>query len=109
MTRRAKWNEREFDFLANVNKPLWIAFVVLVWYAHELFRSIISSSPYNVIWANFVKDPCWADPEFLVDTSAAIRSVCISVCACLRVCFPSDSMWRRFIKCGTYIGVSVGL
>lgn len=73
--RRAKWNEREFDFLANVNKPLWIFFIVLVWYAHDLFQSIVNSSPYNVIWANFLKDPCWSDPEFLISTSAAIRLV----------------------------------
>lgn len=70
---RAKWNHRIFDCLANVNKPLWIAFIVIAWYAHELFQSIVNSSLYNVIWGNFLQDPCWADPDFLVNTSLVIR------------------------------------
>ncbi|CAN0428758.1 unnamed protein product, partial [Ascophyllum nodosum] len=70
---QARWKHRVVDCLANVNKPMWIAFVVLVWYAHEFFQSIISSSLYNIIWANFPKDPCWADPKFLTNTSVVIR------------------------------------
>ncbi|CAN0467978.1 unnamed protein product, partial [Ascophyllum nodosum] len=52
---------------------MWIAFVVLVWYAHEFFQSIISSSLYNITWAKLPKDPCWAYPKFLTNTSVVIR------------------------------------
>lgn len=76
---RAKWNQRIFDLLGNVNKPLWIMLIVLIWYAHEAFQSLINSSLYHVIWANFVKDPCWADPEFLVNTSRVISLTCVEI------------------------------
>eukprot|EP00903_Cladosiphon_okamuranus_P020047 g18414.t1 len=75
----AKWNQRIFDCLANVNKPLWIAFIVIAWYTHELFQSIVNSSLYKVIWGNFLKDPCWADPDFLVNTSLVIRDTCTDI------------------------------
>ncbi|CAM9298163.1 unnamed protein product, partial [Hapterophycus canaliculatus] len=75
----AKWNQRIFDFLANVNKPLWITLIVLVWYGHELFESVINSSLYKVIWQNFLQDPCWADPDFLVNTSVVIRDTCTDI------------------------------
>ncbi|CAM9499525.1 unnamed protein product [Scytosiphon promiscuus] len=75
----AKWNQRIFDFLANVNKPLWITLIVLVWYGHEFFQSVINSSLYQVIWANFLQDPCWADPDFLVNTSVVISDTCTDI------------------------------
>ncbi|CAM9625550.1 unnamed protein product [Ectocarpus sp. 6 AP-2014] len=75
----AKWNVRIFEVLSNVNKPMWIALIVLVWYGHELFQSIINSSLYNIIWSNFLQDPCWADPEFLVNTSMVISETCTEI------------------------------
>lgn len=70
---RAKWNQKVFDFLGNVNKPVWITIIVLVWYGQELFESVISSSLYKGLWGNFLKDPCWGDAEFLANTSVTIR------------------------------------
>ncbi|CAM9552656.1 unnamed protein product, partial [Ectocarpus sp. 13 AM-2016] len=75
----AKWNVRIFEVLSTVNKPMWIALIVLVWYGHELFQSIIKSSLYNIIWSNFLQDPCWADPEFLVNTSMVISETCTEI------------------------------
>ncbi|CAM9782743.1 unnamed protein product, partial [Laminaria digitata] len=94
----AKWDQKAFDFLANVNKPLWIFFIVLVWYAHEMFKSIVNSSLYRVIWTNFLEDPCWADPEFLVSTSLAISETCTDITSARNLFNQAGANYRYYTE-----------
>lgn len=86
---------------------MWIVIVVVVWYAQGAFRSILDSSLYRVMWANFVQDPCWADASFLVDTASTISQTCVNITSAHNLFSQASNNYRYFeagkrsLRCST--------
>ena len=93
---RANWKHAFYNVLANVNKPMWILIVVVVWYAQGAFRSILDSSLYRVTWANFVQDPCWADASFLVETASTISQTCVNITSAHNLFSQASNNYRYY-------------
>lgn len=52
----------------------------------------------QVIWANFLKDPCWADPEFLANTSLVIRETCTDITSAHNLFSQASANYRYYDK-----------
>lgn len=67
------------QILVSVNKPVWIAIVVLIWYMYTAIVEALQRSEFNTVWSNFNNDPCWIDGDYLASSVNLIGETCANI------------------------------
>ncbi|CAM9228549.1 unnamed protein product [Discosporangium mesarthrocarpum] len=87
-----------FQACSALNKPVWVLLFIVIWYLNEAITAVLKSAQFTVVWANFVKDPCWANPDFLVQTSQQIAEVCNNITFARNLFLQAGANYKYYSK-----------